>query len=124
MPDPVETAEWIDGPGFVKWFEEQRPDRGFTPPTTTRTFYQARNTGRPINVWAADRILTFYGLHIRDIPRELWLPDYELNTRRRNPEMREECVRRAEAGERTVDLSREFGVAPETINKWRYRMAA
>lgn len=123
MSDPVETAEWVDGPGFVAWFEELLPNRGFTPQTFTRYLYKARETHRPVSVWVVDKMLTHYGHHIREVPRELWLPDHTPDRHRFDPKIRAEVVRRIKGGEHIVHLSREYGVAPETINKWRAKAA-
>lgn len=73
---PAESADYVDGPRFVKWLE----DHGLT-----NTYEQLGSAiGRRIScwrhggaasVWSADIALVRLGFHLRDLPDDIWIFD-------------------------------------------------
>ena len=69
LPDPAwAERDYIDGPGFVAWLEGQGVSGLYKLSSTRR--WQA---GGEVSYWAADKLVLKHGLHLKDIPDQLWI---------------------------------------------------
>ena len=71
------TAKAADGPSVIRFLEHRRCDLTlpFVGETAARRIYAWR-TGERAGVWALDRMLCFYGIHLSELPDEVWR-DYQ-----------------------------------------------
>lgn len=114
---------WLDGPGLAAWVEE----RGWKVPrdydgTIGRIIRHWRG-GRAASVNAADRVVTFFGSHLTEIPDELWMRRPQNPGRAGHaPDIREQVMADLAQGRRWEWISRRYGISPGTIA--RYKRAA
>jgi hypothetical protein len=71
-----ETAEWADGPKVAAWLKDHLdktyPDWKRKCPNLDRA-WRRWTSGERASVWSLDNHLTPLGLHVQDIPDDVWL---------------------------------------------------
>jgi DNA-binding CsgD family transcriptional regulator len=116
-PTAPETAEWLDGPGFVEWLESN----GLTNVKAQMgRSYEKRirdwKRGAMASIHTADAVLIRLGLHLSGVPDDLW------RVGRRGKSISEctrtEAVRRVlELGESAQAVARQLGIDPKTVRR-------
>lgn len=134
------TEEWFDGPGFVKWLDEEMGigQDSYEPRLNEHNMKEMRRFSqgkKPVSIWQADLILTKFALHIDLIPPELRVPaplvsPYGAKAQQTRDRigsrgfpypvsMRREVVRTREAEHLTAQATAEqFGINESTVRKW------
>ena len=119
MNDRWQTCQWADGPKLAEWIDQQR----VMPNGTTRRRLPVEQTvdrwrkGGLVSVWAIDKWLAPRGVHLSELPDELWVVN-----RRRADQADPDVVAAALellGKEPLKVIARRFGVAPSTVRYWR-----
>lgn len=112
----AERAEWIQGPGLVVWLESH----GLFSPDIQLGFHARRirhwREGKTADLHTADIVLTKLGLHLSEIPDELWLEEAP-KARRYTDKDRKEMARRLGEGQTVTAVARSFCCHRETVLK-------
>jgi DNA-binding NarL/FixJ family response regulator len=111
---------WLDGRGFTYWLDSRRPERlGLLGESTERRLRNARALSGQLSVHTVDRIVTTLGLHLSDVPDEVWV---ERRPRRFHPpvppEERERAVRLRLSGTPATEIARTLGVSDRAVRSW------
>ncbi len=110
--------DWLSGPGLYSWLLQNGLDH-----IELQLGYHARmarhwRDGGTAHVYSADAVLCKLGLHLSEIPDELWIEDPRKG-RRITPEMCDEIKRRiTELGQPIKVVAREVGCDPKTVRRY------
>lgn len=118
-------ADWLDGPKFVAWLEGAT---GFTAEphgASVKRRVTDWKAGAPVSIWKADDLLTHLGLHLSQVPDELWIDGRhrrEAVAKKPRPlyptKLRTEVVKRRLSGVALKRLTLETGISEGTIKRW------
>ena len=118
-------SDWLDGPKFVNWLERADDFSGEPHGTAIKRRVTEWRAGAPVSIWSADHLLTRIGLHLSQVPDELWIAGRHRTpapARKVRPtyskELREALVARVEAGDSLNELSIATGISERTIQRW------
>lgn len=111
--DPL--PEWLDGPMFHDWILKKAPhiigDReGILGYTHSRSMMRWRS-GERCHYSTADRLLTQLGLHLTEIPEEIW--------RWARHEEKEKGLAHFRNGKSVKQVAAWFGIRKSTATKWK-----
>lgn len=118
----AETSPRLDGPGVFEWMVDAKV---VTEGQMKTQFGSSR--ARRLNAWrggdaataaVVDEMLCGKGIHLSEIPDELWLSEDRKRASRQAPEIREAGARRYRAGESAQALASEYGVTAHSIRNW------
>lgn len=126
-------ADWLDGPGLYEWIEGKRDLSRlyYVYPSFERRLRDWRREGCVASAYTVDKWLVEIGLHLSEVPDDLWREDWlteEGKRRREAPNLRtaeEAKARRTKALARLKqignqrEVAEEFGVTVRTIYAWR-----
>ena len=104
----------LDGPNFVKWLTANA-DLASLPDNRRRALRRYR-VGDVATVASADRVLTDLGLHLTDLPEDLWRRDNRGSPY--PPELCVEAVKRARGGELHRFVASSLAVDRSTVSRW------
>lgn len=121
------SQDWLDGPRFYAWLREN----GLTA-LDRQLGHSARRVrdwrdGAVANVYAADRVLVKVGLHLNDVPEDLYREPPDRTTRkakRCTAAERQEILRRWAAGDSRYSIAKDLGRHRRTVEKIVARAAA
>lgn len=123
----VKPPEWVDGRAFYDWLTELVPDwRTVLGPSQARAVSRMIDTdGAKTSLRVVDRICCQAGLHINEIPDDVWTDPPKRPTGRppAPPEIREAAVTALKNGESARQVAARFGVARTTVNNWKNKAA-
>jgi len=117
--DP-ETAEWLDGPRFTDWLLEN----GLNSPAVQldsrleRAFGRWR-AGAKASVWIADAMLVALGLHLSELPDDLWVEEPNGGAGRLTEWAKAEILGRLHASEPVRQIAHQLGCSPGTVRHYR-----
>lgn len=119
-------SDYLDGPKFLAWLEEADC---FEPVVHDMKYRASKwRHGAAVSVWKADELLTAIGLHISQIPDEIWRLEApqgkQPKWRRDLSSSKEQVVAEHAAGASTKALSRKTGIPERTIREWTLRSKA
>lgn len=118
----AEKCPRLDGPGVYEWMVDAKV---VTEGQMKTQFGSSR--ARRLNAWrggdaatapVVDEMLCGKGIHLSEIPEELWLTGEQKRASRQAPEVREAGARRYRAGESAQALASEYGVTAHSIRNW------
>ncbi len=117
-----ETAEWLDGPGLAAWLGERIPLDGLAAhhESMYRAILRWRN-GDQACVYTVDDLLVRLGIHLSEVPEELFVS----TTRRRayplSEQTRTEALRLYTEGVGPGEIGRRLGIGSGTVSGWARR---
>lgn len=120
----MSEKDWIDGPGLRAWLLHMVPHHHWPRidadnPTLTRALNRW-GAGGLANWRTADRHLTWLGLHLSEVPDELWRHDRRAQPRTEYAiEARRQAYVAADQGLSLADMAEVFGVSRETARRWK-----
>lgn len=128
VSQPSENHRHLDGRKFVKWLYEVRPDienrvNTVLGATICRRLYGYGKGTNPDAYDVPDRICVKLGLHLDDIPDDIWLLK---SSRGRKPMVWEQRRAKELLGEGfyPAEVARLLNVAPSSVHRWVDREAA
>jgi hypothetical protein len=137
--------QWINGPGFIKWLEEMRPESMYKPENhlevggggrvawasagELKAMWKAECRGEKISLENADNICVKLGLHIdMEMPPNLWIDDPSLPPPRRTASefqtLRQVALSLFAAGYSAHAASEKIEVDAGTVRRWFGEFAA
>lgn len=125
----MSDGEWLHGPALVEWLEEHGLESPHTQlaATLARRVHAWRN-GSMANVYTVDECLVMLGLHLIELPDDLW--DLERSGLRLGgrggsrftEDQREDAARRYLRGESSRAIARELGTGRRNVRAWAERV--
>lgn len=117
--------KWLDGPRLVEWLLEKGVPRSHPDETIARAIFRWSVAGARANVFAVDAHLTALGLHLCEVPEDLYCdPSPRVGGQNAySKELKAQILKEAAKGIPSPALSKRFGVAPGTINTWKREAA-
>lgn len=115
-----DTAEWLDGPALAAWLR----DNGLDHPTyqlghTLERAVSRWRDGARAYVFVVDAVLTKLGLHLSEIPDELWTDAPQGGASRLDSVKRAELLARLAEGEPVKAIARKVGCSSGTVRHYR-----
>jgi hypothetical protein len=112
-----EATNWLDGPGLVHWLESH----GLDNPEIQLGFHARAirhwRAGCKASVYVADRVLIKLGLHLSEIPDDLWVQPPKRGEL--SPDHQAEIVRRVCGLGRSISaVARELDCDQKTVRKY------
>jgi len=127
----MSLPEWVKGPEFAGWIEENAPDwRKQLNESEYRAMHRmVEHQQARASLKVVDQICVRLGFHINEIPEELWTDPPRANSttfKGRNgapTQIRQAVLKEAQVGRPLKEISAKYGVAVSTIHSWRRRAA-
>lgn len=130
-PVDPDTAAWLDGPTFARWFRVEvlrlppEGPQGVDYDTNLERTLRAWADGRAVTLQAADEALVRHGRHLHELPENVWRhppkhPRWTRNATKNRPAI-EAAIR---AGERPSAIAKRFGISDRTVRVIRKRLEA
>lgn len=121
MDRVTDLPEWVDGPSFIAWLEEVRPDyRAELSESDQRTLHRFRTDGTRGSLEVVDRICVSLFLHISEIPDGVWSIEGPRVGRRVPEGKRREALEMIRSGTSVSEVARKMGVNYQTVRFWLY----
>jgi hypothetical protein len=117
-PTPPKERNWLDGNRLVEWLEAN--GHSLTKPIVGPLECSIRRWrgGAKCSVYQADRLLTKLGVHLHEVPDDLWVdlaPTHERYPR----QVKQEAVRRVTVRDEPLKaVARSLGCDPKTVRNW------
>ncbi len=119
-------GEWLDGPGIAKWAKEAGiwdATLEMTNPSFVRRLREWEKPGCLANVYTLDRHLTKEGIHLHEVPEELYTerePQKGTFTAQKLTDAeKKQLVARVDAGEKPSDLAHEYNISVRSVTAYR-----
>ena len=114
----TDLPEWVDGPKFVAWIEEVRPDHmAELSESHHRALYRFRQPGAKGSLDTVDRICCSLFLHLSEIPEDVWTTTPNKG-RKVDAVRKAQAVEMIDAGTPASMVARHLGVAAATVRRW------
>ena len=118
MATATELPEWLDGPKFAAWLEDKGiaandidPGHGSAPGKWRR--------GAGVSIYKADEILTRFGLHITDLPDDMYRESPKTGPHAKYTEEEKlAIIAELDTGISKEELARQHGCCPRSILNW------
>ncbi|MQA76051.1 MAG: hypothetical protein GEU88_17245 [Solirubrobacterales bacterium] len=112
---------WLEGPGLCEWLERSgavlRPDVELDANMARN--WRRWEAGGHADVYTVDRLLCGRGVHLSEVPDELWRTRRPYRRRRRvAARERERAARRHLAGAPARQVAGELGVSERAVRNW------
>jgi hypothetical protein len=109
----------LDGAKLLAWMEHNYPwlyDR--ERDNTTQKHLREMSQGFAVDVYAVDRFLTKMGIPLTMVPEDFYVERNRRPSVEVSPADRRCAAERWAGGESTIEIAREYDVAPGTIRHW------
>ena len=115
----TDLPEWVDGPKFVEWLGEVRPEyRSILNESQGQNLYRLNVEGTVGSLSIADRLCVALDLHIAEIPDDVWTDPPPKRTRRHSPGTRTKALELVASGATPNEAGNMLGLDGSTIRYW------
>lgn len=128
MSQPSERHRWLDGPLFVEWLYGRFPDldghaKDLLSSSDIRRLFDYRHGVCPEAYGIPDRICVALEIHLDEIPDKVWRTSprrrkVQRRSRNASPWERRRALEMLAEGYFPLEVAREIGVTPRTIERW------
>ena len=112
--------EYLDGPGLYAWLNERGCDLSAKVLNFHSREVRRWRSGTAATVWSADQVLTQLGLHLTEIPDDLWRDSpYKNNGGKRiDPRIRRAALIGIRRGDTVHHVAQRFAIDGSTVRRW------